>query len=72
MVSDELKKKVEQTRRDGYMVFDLSGNPISLAVFMTIIQDVFPNHQLEQLYFTQAEEDQFVVRVDPIVGTRPS
>ena len=70
MVSRELQEKADQARRDGYMIFDLEGGPMPLGNLIQIVQDIFPNHTLDQLAITQADEDKFVVAAELGIETK--
>lgn len=72
MASDEMKARVEQNRRDGYAVFSVEKGPVRLAHLITMVQDIFPNHSLEQLAITEvdSDDDTFVVAAELSVTTR--
>lgn len=71
MISQHLKEKAEQARRDGYVVFNVSAeSPMRLDHIIQLVQDLFPNHKLDQLAITQADEDQFVVAAELGIGTK--
>ena len=72
MLSEEVKKMVEQTRRDGYVGIDVSDRPITLDKLIQFVQDMFPNHGLHQLAINHAEDDKFVVAALLCVGTQPN
>lgn len=63
MISDEMKKDIEQARRDGYMVFSVAGGPILLDHLVKMAQDIFPNHSLDKLAITEidGDDDAFVL-----------
>jgi hypothetical protein len=69
MVTDEMKARAEQARRDGHIVFDVEGGPVRLGGLLSLVQDIFPNHTLDQLAITQAEEDKFVIAAETHIRT---
>lgn len=72
MVNDDQTTKASEARRDGYVVLDVTGGPIRLSSLLTFAQDLFPNHTLEQLAITEADDDEFVIAAETAVTTRAS
>jgi hypothetical protein len=70
MVTDEMKAKAEQARQDGYVVLSVEEGPMRLGKILSFVKDIFPNHTLDQLATTQADEDQFVIAAETCVVTR--
>lgn len=70
MVSQESKEKAGQARRDGYLVLDVSETPMRLGALLEFVQEIFPNHTLDQLAITQADEDQFVIAAQLGIETK--
>lgn len=54
---EELREKTEQSRRDGYMVFSVAEGPIPLGCLVRMVQDIFPNHSLDQIAITEIDGD---------------
>jgi hypothetical protein len=61
MIDQNLKDKVAESRRDGYIVFDVQEGPITLGAALALVKDVFPTLSLDQLAIIQAEDDQVVI-----------
>jgi hypothetical protein len=61
MVSDKLKEKAEQARRDGYVVFGVHEGPMLLGPLLELVKDLFPNHTLDQLAVIEADDGEFVI-----------
>jgi hypothetical protein len=72
MLTEEMKKKGEQSRRDGYIAFSTSGKPLTLDKLILFVQDIFPNHGLHQLAINYADNDQFVVVAQLGISTTPN
>lgn len=70
MVTDEIKARAEQARKDGYIVLSVEGGPMRLGGLLSFVQDIFPNHTLDQLAITQAEEDKFVIAAETSIVTK--
>lgn len=60
MLSDEMKEKAAEARREGYVVIDVS-NPVPLGSLIKMMKGIFPTHTLDQLAITQAEDDCVVI-----------
>lgn len=58
MIDNELSKKADEARRDGYTVLSVAEGPVELSTLIKFAESLFPNHTLDQLAITQAEEDQ--------------
>lgn len=69
MVTDEMKAKAAQARQDGYIVLDVTETPLRLSVLLSFVKDIFPNHDLDALAITQADEDQLVVAAETHIVT---
>jgi hypothetical protein len=72
MISQELNVKAEQARRDGYVILSVEEGPVRLHLLVEFAQSLFPNHRLDQLAITQAEDDQFVIAAELGTSTKPS
>lgn len=70
MITD-LNDKVEQSRKDGYIVIRLEGKPFRLNTLIEFAKEVFPNHPLEHLAITEADEGEFVIAAELVIGTKP-
>lgn len=70
MISQELKDKADQARREGFIVLGVHEGPLRLGLIVQLVQDIFPNHTLDQLAITEAEDGEFVVAAQNGIETK--